>query len=131
MSATSAKVLAAVALVATFMVGIGVGFVADRVLIMHGMTVPHPSTAFLVRRLDRHLHFNDQQRAQVTVIINRHQQRIAGIWSGVRPAVHDEIEAANIEIDRLLTPEQRITFGRIRMRLMPRHGGDGIRRGRD
>ncbi len=131
MSATSAKVLAVVVVVIAFVVGMAVGFAGDRALIMHGIGGPHPSTAFLVRRLDRHLHLSDAQRGQVTVIINRHQQHIAGIWSGVRPAIHQEIEAANVEIDRVLTPEQRIAFEKIRMRLMPRHGGDGIRRGRD
>ena len=127
MSASSARVLAAIALVITFVVGIVIGVVADRAMVMHGIGVPHPSTAFLVRRLDRRLHFTNEQRAQVTAIIDRHQQRVAGIWQGVMPALHAEIEGANVEIDRLLTPEQRVTFAKVRMHLMPHRGGDGIR----
>jgi hypothetical protein len=126
-SASSAKILAAIALVATFVVGAIVGLVADRALVMHGFGVPHPSTEFLVRRLDRRLHFTSQQRAQVVIIIDRHQQSIAKIWQGVRPSVHAEIESASSEIDRLLTPEQRVKFDKIRPRLVPRNDGGGMR----
>ena len=86
--------------------------------LLHG-GIPQHSAQFIVRRLDRRLHFNEQQRGQVIEIINRHQQRIAVIWTNVRPAVHQEIESANVEIDHLLTPAQRVEFGKIRMRLMP------------
>jgi hypothetical protein len=125
-SATSTKVLAAVALVITFVAGALVGVVADRAVIMRGR-MPQPSAEFIARRLDRRLHFSHQQRVQVTEIIARRQQRITAIWSNIRPAVHEEIEQANIEIDRVLTPEQRIEFTKIRMRLMPRRDGSGIR----
>jgi hypothetical protein len=117
-SPTNTKLLAAVALVITFFVGGVLGVVADRVIFLHyGM--PQHSAHFIVRRLDHRLHFSDQQRAQVVEIIDRHQRNISGIWSGVRPAVLKEIEAANVEIDRVLTPPQRAEFAKLRMRLMP------------
>jgi len=125
-SASSTKLLAAVALLVTFVVGAVVGAVAVHFWLWHG-GLPQHSAQFIVRRLDRRLHFNDQQRVQVMAIIGRHQLRIAGIWSRVRPEVHQEIEAANVEIARVLTPEQRVEFEKVRMRLMPRRTGGGIR----
>ena len=126
MSASSTRLLAAVALLVTFVVGAVVGAVTVHFWLLHG-GLPQHSAQFIVRRLDRRLHFSDQQRVQVIAIIDRHHHRIAAIWSGVRPEVHREIEAANVEIDRVLTPEQRVEFEKIRMRLMPRRPGDGIR----
>ena len=125
MSSTNAKLLAAIALVITFVVGGAVGVLFDHVVLLRYL--PLHSAQFIVRRLDHRLHFNDKQRVQVTEIVARHQQRINGIWAGVRPSVHAEIEAANGEIDRVLTPAQRAEFAKIRMRLMPRRSGDGIR----
>lgn len=127
MSASSARLAAAIALVITFVVGAVVGVVVDRALVMHGVGMPHPSADFITRRLDKRLHFTDQQRAQVIAIIDRHQKRITGIWAGVRPAVRQEVESANVEINQVLTPEQRVEFAKIRMRVVPRRGGDGIR----
>lgn len=118
MSPSSTRIVAAVVLVVTFLVGALVGAVAGHAFLLHG-GLPQHSAQFIARRLDRRLHFNDQQRVQVIEIIDRHQQRIAVIWTNVRPAVHKEIESANVEIDHLLTPAQRVEFGKIRMRLMP------------
>lgn len=127
MSSSSARVAAALAIVITFVVGAVVGVVVDRTMVMHGIGAPRPSADFIARRLDKRLHFNAQQRTQVVAIIDNHQKRIAGIWAGVAPSVHGEIEAANVEIDRVLTPQQRTEFAKIRAHLMPRRGGDGIR----
>jgi hypothetical protein len=126
MSASSTRLLAAFVVVVTFFVGAVVGaFAVHAWLLRFGL--PQHSAQFITRRLDRRLHFSNEQRAQVIEIVDRHERRIAVIWSNVRPAVHQEIESANIEIDRVLTPEQRVVFGQIRMRLMPRTGDDGIR----
>jgi hypothetical protein len=126
MSASSTRLLAALVVVVTFFVGAVVGAFAVHAWLLRG-GLPQHSAQFITRRLDRRLHFNDQQRLQVIEIVDRHERRIAIIWTNVRPAVHQEIEAANVEIDRVLTPEQRVVFGQIRMRLMPRTGDDGIR----
>ena len=127
MSPSSTRIVAALALVITFIVGGIVGVVVDRTMIMRGGGTHHPSAQFITRRLDKRLHFTDQQRTQVTEIIDRHQKRIAAVWANVWPSVHAEVEAANIEIDRVLTPEQRVTFAKIRTHVMPRRTGDGIR----
>ena len=126
MSASSTRLLAAVVLLVTFFVGAVVGAFAVHAWLLRG-GLPQHSAQFITRRLDRRLHFTNEQRAQVITIVALHEHRIGLIWSNVRPAVHQEIEAANIEIDRVLTPEQRVVFGQIRMRLMPRPGDDGIR----
>ena len=126
MSPRRTSLLAAVALVITFAVGAIVGVFGDRVLIRR-FGMPMRSSSWVVSRLDHRLHFTEQQRLQVTAIVDRRQKRIADVWTDVRSNVRHEIEETNIEIDGVLTPEQRIEFAKIRMRLMPRTTGDGIR----
>ena len=125
MPASNPRLLAAITLVVTFVVGAGVGVAIDHMVILHMM--PKHTAEWITRRLDRRLHFNDQQRAQVVSIIDVHQKRIGTIWNGVHPAIRQEVDAASAEIDRVLTPEQRVTFQKIRANLMPRPSGDGIR----
>jgi hypothetical protein len=124
-SPRKASLLAAIALTITFFTGAIIGVVADRALILRG-GMPIRSSSWVVSRLDHRLHFSDEQRVQVTAIIVRRQQRIADAWNNVRPTIRHEIEETNIEIDRVLTPEQRVAFAKIRMKLMPRRNGDGI-----
>jgi hypothetical protein len=117
---SSNKALAAIALVVTFVVGAVLGVVGDRIWFMtHPPRRPSPET--IVRHLAYRLHLSDQQRAQVADIVTRHHQRMAAITSATRPAMQEELEAANREIEQVLTPEQRETFARMRMRLMPMH----------
>jgi hypothetical protein len=118
-SSTNTRVLAAVALLITFLVGATLGIVGDRIFI--AIHPPRRTPEMIVRHLTFMLRLSDQQRAQVTDIVRRHQQRIAAIQSTTRPAIQQELEQANNEIERILTPEQRRKFERIRMRLM-RHG---------
>lgn len=117
-SPSNTKLLAALALLITFVVGVVVGFVGERAIMIRKGGVPrYPPAQFIVRHLDRRLHLNDQQRVEITGIVQRHEQRIVVIWSGVRPQVRSEIESANAEIDRVLTPEQRAEFAKMKMRL--------------
>jgi hypothetical protein len=74
----------------------------------------------MMRRLDRNLDLTPQQEAEVTRILRKHHERVGALWGGVRPQVRREVELTNAEIQRLLTPEQRTKFERIKMRLMPR-----------
>ncbi len=115
---SSNKVLAAVVLAITFVVGAILGVAGDRLWVMtHGG--PRRSPEMIVRHLTYALRLSDQQRAEVTEIVRRHQQRIAAVTSATRPAVQQELEQANREIEQVLTPEQRERFARMRMRLMP------------
>ena len=119
---SSARAIAVVTVIATLIVGFLLGVVADRVwLYRHGPRFgPHAqrfTTERIVKRLDGELHFTDQQRAQVTQIIQARQQRIAAIQLGVRPQIRAQIDQTNAEIDKILTPEQRIKFQQIKMRV--------------
>ena len=66
---------------------------------------PHVSRMML-RHLDLRLDLTDAQRAQVEQILERHHAQMRG-----------QLDAANAEIERVLTPEQRARFARMRMRL--------------
>ncbi|MGZ4808158.1 MAG: hypothetical protein ACXV7D_02415, partial [Thermoanaerobaculia bacterium] len=79
--------------------------------------------ARVVERLDRELKFTPEQKQQITVIVTGHGKRIDAIWSGLRPQMRQEIDAANREISAVLTPDQRVKFDKLRMHLGPRGGG--------
>ncbi len=123
-SRTSTTLLAIVALLATFCVGVLVGVAADRVFIMRGMHRPAGRSAeFMTKRLDRRLDLSPQQERQVAAIIERGQQRMFRVWGNVHPQIRQEIERTNAEIAQILTPEQRAKFDQVKMRMAPRHRG--------
>lgn len=110
MSASSTKtvVIASIVVLVTFVAGLCAGIFVDRV-VMHRMRGPHPprfASRMMIERLDRHLGLTDVQRAKIQQIIEQHHRSIG-----------KEIEAANAEIDLVLTPEQRQKFAKMRMRL--------------
>jgi hypothetical protein len=125
---SGARAIAVVTVVATLIVGFLLGVVADRVwLYRHGPRFGSRAQRFttdrIVKRLDGELHFTDQQRAQVTQIIQARQQRIAVIQTTVRPQIRGQIDQANAEIDKILTPDQRTKFQQVKMRVhRPRNG---------
>ena len=122
-TSTKTVVIAALALVATFIAGFVVGAVVDRFMIFHGRPHrPPPMAAFaMMNRLDRHLDLTDEQSKQVRAILEKHHTRIRG-------EVHQEIETANAEIEKVLTPEQREKFQKLKMRLGPRMHHEGRER---
>ena len=123
----STVLVAAGILVLTFVAGFVLGVVSDRIVLWFHPRPPHPSASFFVDRLDHRLHLTPQQRKEVERIIAQRQDRIRYIWESVRPQVRQEINQTNAEIERVLTPEQRVEFEKVRMRLMPRHDGRGMR----
>ena len=106
MSATRTTIIAALALVLTFAGGFLAGAFAHRAVVTRLHRPPHAATRMMLRHLDLRLDLTDAQHAQVEEILNRHHARMRG-----------EIEAANAEVERLLTPEQRRRFAKMRMRL--------------
>jgi hypothetical protein len=114
---------------AVFIGGLLVGIAGDRFYLFHHHRLfPGPRNAqFATRRivdhLDRELHFNAQQKTEVQKIIDRHHVRIDAVMTGIQPQVRSEIDAANAEIDKILTPEQRDRFKAIRMRMGSRRHG--------
>jgi Spy/CpxP family protein refolding chaperone len=116
-SLSKTKVLALAVLLMTFVTGMGVGVFAAHMHILYGGPGAERFPHAMVNRLDRRLDLDDAQRRQVEEIIQRHHHAIDAIWSGARPRVRAEIEAANAEIARVLTPEQRARFAKMRMRM--------------
>lgn len=121
----STTLLAAVALLVTFIAGLLVGAVGARFFFgRRTYRLPPPAAQFMMKRLDRTLDLTPQQEVEITRILQKHHQRTGAVLSGVRPQIRREVEQTNAEIQGVLTPEQRTKFEGIKMRLMPRerHG---------
>ena len=126
-TSSSAKIIAVVVVIVAFFAGLLVGVAGDRFyLIRSHRLFPHRAMQFAARRivehLDRDLHLTPQQKVEIQAIIDRHRVRMESIMSGVRPQMRQEIDAANAEIETVLTPQQRAEFEKTRMRMGPRHG---------
>jgi Spy/CpxP family protein refolding chaperone len=106
LSATRTTVVAALALALTFGGGFLAGAFVHRAIVM-GIHRPGPAaTHMLLRHLDMRLDLTAAQRKQIEEILDRRHGRMRA-----------EIDAANAEIERVLTPEQRARFAKMRMRL--------------
>jgi Spy/CpxP family protein refolding chaperone len=116
-------VIAAIVVVLAFVAGFISGAAVDH-LVMHrrGPEIPRFAPRVIVNHLDRRLDLTADQRAKIEEILERHHQRMEGMWANVRPAMRTELEKTNDEIARVLTPEQREKFEKLKMRLGPRHG---------
>ena len=112
MSATRTTILAALVLLLTFGAGVVGGAAAHHLL---GMRRPGPPPEMMagamIRQLDRRLDLTDAQRVQIEAIVKRRHQRM-----------RTEIETTNDEIAKVLTPEQREKFAKIRLRMHRPHG---------
>jgi Spy/CpxP family protein refolding chaperone len=116
-SRTKTVVVAITVLVLTFVAGAGVGVFGAHMHILYGGRGAERFPHAMVNRLDHRLDLTDAQRAQVEAIIKRRHAHIDEMWNGVRPKVRAEIESTNQEIEKVLTPEQRARFKRMRMRM--------------
>ncbi|HJQ38316.1 MAG TPA: hypothetical protein VKB93_14360 [Thermoanaerobaculia bacterium] len=117
--------IAAVVLVITFLSGAAAGFLVAHLGMWRRGPFPGRSRhvpQMLVRHLSRSLDLTDDQRKKVDAIVMRHHARIAQLQDSTRPQVMLELDAANREIEALLTPEQRQKFAKLRMRLGHREG---------
>ena len=124
-SPTKAKTTALVVVVVAFIAGLLVGVAGDHVYLIHSRRLfsRHGMESMkqrMLNRLDRELDLNPQQREQVHRIIETHHQRIEVLSSSVRPQIREELERANREISAILTPDQRVKYQAIRVRM---HGG--------
>lgn len=126
-SPSSTHRTAILVVVVAFIAGLLIGAAGDRFYLWHHG--PRRSSGFasrrIVDRLDSELHLTAQQKTQVQQIIDTHRQRIDGIMGNVRPQIRQEIDASNAEIEKVLTPQQREQFGKMRMHILSpqRHGG--------
>lgn len=124
MSPTSPRTTATLLVLAALIVGALIGVAGDHLFLIHRHELlrrefaPHR----IVERLDRELHLNAQQKSAIQHILDTHRQRMDAIMSNVRPQMRQEIEAGNAEIEKVLTPEQRLEFQHLKMRMPPRRG---------
>lgn len=117
MSRTKTVVVAVTVLILTFIAGAAAGAFGAHMIILHGGPGAERFPHAMVNRLDHRLDLTDAQRAEVEAIIKRRHAHIDALWNGVRPQVRAEIERTNEEIAKVLTPEQRVRFERMRMRM--------------
>ncbi len=130
-TSTKTVVIAAIVVLIAFVSGAFTGILLDHLAhCRRGAHMHRVAAHMMIVRLDRHLDLNDGQRAKIEAILRRRHDRINGMWENVRRQVGPEIEAANKEIEAVLTPEQRAKFQKMRMRLGPlgRHHEDIHRR---
>lgn len=123
---TSPRAVAALLIAGALFAGIVLGIAGDRAWLWHThQFMPHHPPGFrsdrLVNHLDDQLHFTPQQREAVKQIVDRHRARIESISTGLRGQMRQEIDATNAEIDKVLTPEQRVKFHEQQQRRMNRH----------
>lgn len=124
MSATKTTFVAVLMLVLTFGAGFIGGAAAHHLYSHREGRIPEFAMHALVNRLDRRLNLTDAQRRQVEAIVKKHHANINHAWSDVRPRVRKELEAANAEIVKVLTPEQRKKYAKLRMQLLHQTGRD-------
>ena len=128
-SPTSSTRRTAILLVAVaFVAGALIGFAGGRVYSIYRLFNRRGSesvTRGILRHLDRELKLTPPQHDRVSVILEQHHKRMQALADTVRPQMHQELEAANKEIDAVLTPEQRKKFDEMHMRMqrfLPGHG---------
>ena len=118
-------------MIIAFIAGVFVGIAGDHLLIIHHLFPRHFGSRPILDRLDRELHLTAQQKTQVQQILDRHRARIEAAMSNVRPQIRAEIDATNAEIDKILTPDQRAQFAKMKMRMPHRRNGTGAPPPRD
>lgn len=112
------KWIAALIVAGAFVAGVLVGIAATHLLLHRGHRrhMPGRASHFMAERLDRRLDLTDEQEKKVKEIIARRHARMDQVWGSVHPRVRAEIDATNDEIAKILTPEQRAKFEKIKMR---------------
>ena len=129
MSVRKTAVIAAIVVVLAFVAGFAAGALTDHFwMLRRGHRLPPMAAHMMVGRLDHHLDLTDEQRARIEQILERRHEAMDRMWAELHPRMRAEIDATNAEIERVLTPEQREKFQKMRMRLGPRHRGEGHRR---
>jgi Spy/CpxP family protein refolding chaperone len=112
--------------IVAFVAGLFVGIAGDR-LYFHRMFPGRRDfgSGRIVERLNRELHLTAEQKTQVQQIVDGHRAHIESLMTNVRPEIRKELDATNAEIEKILTPDQRAEFAKMRMRMAGRHGMPG------
>ncbi len=122
---TKARAIAAVVVILAFIAGLLIGIVGDRIYVFRnrdriGMRALRSMTQHIVARLDRELQLTPPQHDEVIRIFETRRQHIEALSAAVRPQIRREIDEGNAEIEKILTPEQRAKFEKMKMRMLPR-----------
>jgi Spy/CpxP family protein refolding chaperone len=130
-SPTSSTRRTAILLVAVaFVAGALIGFAGGRVYSIYRLFNRRGPELFMhgiLGHLDRELKLTPQQHDQIAAIMDRHHKRMQALADGIRPQMHQELDAANKEIGAVLTPEQRKKFDEMQMRMQRFRPGRGRR----
>jgi Spy/CpxP family protein refolding chaperone len=134
----SNRLVAALALIATLLLGILLGVAGDRRLRHDRRSGPPfgrggPPTAEQIegmrRRtlttMSRELSLTDGQRRVVDSVFRTQESRLDSVRRKVRPAMDSLRAETRAAIDRILTPEQRTKAEAFRARMERRRGGRG------
>src|ERR1044072_1973499 len=123
---TKTKIVATIVVLIAFLGGFVSGVIGDRIWLLHRPPGARQHMAQLIterilHKLDSELDLSPQQHEQVKKILEAHSARMQQISDGVRPQIRQEIDQNNAEIARVLTPEQRAKFDKLKMQFLPRH----------
>lgn len=116
------KVKAAAALLAVFMVGGGIGYLAGHRYVIGGpwfgprdlwrvrAAGPVDPGAMLLRRLESDLKLSPSQCTRVGEILRRHHQRLVQIRRELTPRVDTVLDGIRQELRSIMNPRQRESF---------------------
>ena len=113
---------AATLLLLTFGVGVAVGVVGDRFVLLHShRVIPKGHAKFVSNKvlhvLTRKLALTPDQQTEVKKILDRHSDAIEKAAAAVEPVVKNEMKAAHLEVEALLNPEQKEKLRRMHARM--------------
>lgn len=94
-----------------------------------GLKAARSAADRMAEHLGRELQLTPQQKTQVQQIIERHRAKIDATMSSIRPQVRQELDATNVEIETILTAEQKTKFAKLRMRVEAKRRERGSPRG--
>src|SRR5207244_10183435 len=108
----SARRTAVLLVAVAFVAGVLIGFAGGRVYSLYRLFGGHGPGMEVMRNrilshLDHELNLTPQQHAQIGQIMDNHHKRMQALTESLRPQIHQELDAANREIEAVLTPEQR------------------------
>jgi Spy/CpxP family protein refolding chaperone len=112
------KIFVAAAFVLTFAAGVLTGAIIVREFAgppFPPMDMPRAGERELgmsLKALQRRLDLNETQRRQVAAIVEKYQAQIHDHLKSTRPRIHELMQQMRIEIESVLTPEQREKYNK-------------------
>jgi len=97
-------------LLCVFLVGGVAGFMVGRMPRTRVMTTNPMEPHMFVDRLESDLQLDTAQRAAILAIMTRRQSTIDSAWRTLQPSVRATIDSAQMDIVRVLRPDQRTRY---------------------